>query len=55
MSRKLQLDKRCYIKVNKHDKGQNDNDMTYFYFLHQFLFSYDYFNILKWCGINIDL
>ena len=33
--------------------SQNDLDLTYFQ--HKFLFSYDYFRILKLCGIEIGV
>ena len=35
-------------------KSQNDLDLIYFQFSHKFLFSYNYFRILKLCGIEID-
>ena len=34
---------------------ENGLDMTYFKFLYQFLFSYDYFRILQLCGIENDV
>ena len=35
--------------------SQNDLDLTYFQFLHKFLFSNHYFWILKLCGIEIGV
>ena len=48
MSRKSQ--KRCKSTLIK-----NALNLTYLSFLHTFLFSYDYFQILKLCGVEVGV